>query len=123
MGKRVLVVDDEHDIANLEKVILTGAGFDVEIAHSGQEALDMVAASAPDVMVLDVMMPGMDGWEVAGRLKADPGTKQVPILMLTAQGLGEESVPTFSHINEYYTKPFEPGRLVKLVKRLAGEKR
>lgn len=83
----------------------------------------MVAASAPDVMVLDVMMPGMDGWEVAGRLKADPGTKQVPILMLTAQGLGEESVPAFAHINEYYTKPFEPGRLVKLVKRLAGEKR
>lgn len=121
--KTVLVVDDEPDIANLEKIALAHAGFEVRIAHSGPEALEMVAASSPDVIVLDVMMPGMDGWEVAGRLKGDDATKAIPILMLTAQGLGEESVPAFAHIDEYYTKPFEPGRLVKLVKRLAGEQR
>jgi len=120
MGTRVLVVDDEADIANLEKIALTRAGFEVEIAHDGQAALDMVATSPPSVIVLDLMMPGMDGWEVAGRLKGDPQTKHIPILMLTAHGLGEQSVPAFAHINEYYTKPFEPARLVKLVRKLAA---
>jgi CheY-like chemotaxis protein len=120
MAKRVLVVDDELDIANLEKVSLTGAGFDVSIAHDGPEALEMVASERPDVIVLDVMMPGMTGWEVAHRLREDPETRDIPILMLTASGLPEERVPGFSDINEYYTKPFVPGTLVKYVKKLAG---
>ncbi|MCE5202738.1 MAG: response regulator [Actinomycetia bacterium] len=123
MTKRVLVVDDERDIANLERAALAGAGFDVTIASSGPEALESASASLPDAIVLDVMMPGMDGWEVARRLREDSVTSAIPILMLTAQGLGEESVPAFVHIDEYYTKPFEPRRLVKLVRQLTEKKR
>jgi len=119
--KKVLVVDDEPAIANLAKIKLTNAGFDVATAHSGEEALERVADEFPDVMVLDVMMPGMDGWEVASRLKGDPETRHIKILMLTALGVGEQSLPGSVNIDEYYTKPFEPARLVKLVRKLADK--
>ncbi|MDO9557878.1 MAG: response regulator [Coriobacteriia bacterium] len=120
MAKKVLVVDDEPAIANLAKIKLTNQGFDVTTANSGKEALASVASDPPDVMVLDVMMPGMDGWEVASRMKGDPDTKHIPILMLTALGLGEESRPEFVNVDEYYTKPFDGATLVKIVRRLAG---
>jgi CheY-like chemotaxis protein len=119
--KKVLVVDDEPHIVALARVKLENAGFDVATAHSGQEALDKVAADPPDVMVLDVMMPGMDGWEVASRIKGDPETAHIRILMLTALGVGEEAQPGAVNIDDYYTKPFEGARLVKLVTKLAGK--
>ena len=119
--KKVLVVDDEPNIADLAKIRLTNAGFDVVTAYSGEEALEKVADEPPDVIVLDVMMPGIDGWEVASRLKGDPETKHIPILMLTALGTGEESLPGSANIDEYYTKPFETAKLVKLVRRLADK--
>ena len=121
MAKKVLVVDDEPAIADLAKIKLTNAGFDVATAHSGAEALEKVASDPPDVVVLDVMMPGMDGWEVASRLKGSPETERIPILMLTALGVGEEPLPAAANIDEYYTKPFEGATLVKLVRRLAGK--
>jgi len=119
MGNKVLVVDDEPHIADLAKVKLSNGGFDVRTANSGPEALEAVASDPPDVIVLDVMMPGMDGWEVARRLKEDPETRDIAILMLTALGVHEESMPQAVHIDEYYTKPFEGGRLLKLVRKLA----
>jgi len=119
--KKVLVVDDEPAIANLAKFKLENQGFAVTVANSGHDALDAVAADPPDVIVLDVMMPGMDGWEVAERLKGDPATEHIPILMLTALGVGEESRPQLARIDEYYTKPFDGPTLVKLVRQLAGK--
>lgn len=119
MATKVLIVDDEPDIANLSKVRLTHEGFEVDVAHSGFEALDKVAAEPPDVIVLDVMMPGMDGWEVAARLRDDESTRDIPILMLTALGMAEEDKPGFSNINEYYTKPLDLHELSKRVRRLA----
>lgn len=120
MAHRVLVVDDEPSIAGLAKVKLTNGGFEVATAFSGAEALALVASDPPDVIVLDVMMPEMDGWEVASRLKSDPETEHIPILMLTALGVGEQSNPKAANIDEYYTKPFEGATLVKLVRQLAA---
>jgi CheY-like chemotaxis protein len=120
MGTKVLVVDDEPSIANLAKVKLTNGGFDVTTAHSGEEALERVASDPPDVMVLDVMMPGMDGWEVARRIKGDPDTEHIRILMLTALGVGEQPMSESVQVDEYYTKPFEGSKLVKLVRKLAA---
>ena len=122
MPNKVLVVDDEPVIADLAKVILANDGFDVVTAHSGEEALDRVADEPPDVIVLDVMMPGMDGWEVARRLKEDPDTAHIQILMLTALGVGEQPVPGAANADEYYTKPFEGATLAKLVRKLAARK-
>lgn len=89
-------------------------------ADNGPHALEAVAASRPDVIVLDVMMPGMTGWEVAAKLKEGDETKTIPIVMLTALGLGEEPVPGFSNIDDYCTKPFAPSALAKVVRKLAG---
>lgn len=121
MPKKVLVVDDEPSIAELAKIKLTNEGFEVTTAHSGKEALEHAAHERFDVVVLDVMMPGMDGWEVAERLRGDPKTRDVRILMLTALGVGEERVGGFARIDEYYTKPFDARKLAKLVRRLAEE--
>ena len=120
MAKKVLVVDDEPDIARLAEIALANGGFDVATAHTGEEALDKIAQDPPDVVVLDVMMPRMDGFEVAGRLRKDPETAHIRILMLTARGAGEQSLPGSVQVDEYYAKPFEPARLVKLVRELAG---
>jgi len=119
MGNKVLVVDDEPYIADLAKVKLSHGGFEVRTANSGPEALEAAAQDVPDVVVLDVMMPGMDGWEVARRLREDPATQNVAILMLTALGVHEESMPQAVNIDEYYTKPFDGARLLKLVRKLA----
>ena len=117
--KKVLVVDDEPDIVELARIKLTHEGFDVTTANSGEEALAAVAIERPDVIVLDVMMPGITGWEVAHRLRDDPETRDIPILMLTALGLPEERPLGFPDITEYYTKPFQPSTLAKMVRRLA----
>lgn len=116
---KVLVVDDEPAIANLARLNLVNRGFDVTMVNSGKDALASIAEDPPDVVVLDVMMPGMDGWEVASRIKADPATNRIPILMLTALGFGEEARPEFAAADEYYTKPFDGATLAKIVRGLA----
>jgi CheY-like chemotaxis protein len=121
VAKKVLVVDDERDIAELARFKLTHEGFEVATANSGEAALEEVARTRPDVIVLDVMMPGMTGWEVASRLKADPETRDIPIIMLTALGIAEEPVPGFADIDDYCTKPFAPAALAKIVRKLAGK--
>ncbi len=118
MPKKILVVDDQPDIVRLAKTKLTSEGFDVVEAYNGEEALEKVNSENPDLIILDVMMPKMDGWEVARRLKSSDTTKDIPIIMLTARGLGEESVDEFSQVEEYYTKPFSPQGLAKLAKKL-----
>jgi DNA-binding response OmpR family regulator len=81
---RILVVDDERNNRQLLEVMLTPEGYLVEIATSGEEALAMVAQQPPDLIVLDVMMPGMDGYQVAARIKASDATRHIPVIMLTA---------------------------------------
>lgn len=120
MSKKILVVDDEPDIVKLAKTKLVNEGFDVAEAYNGEEALKKVSSENPDLIILDVMMPKMDGWEVARRLKSGEKTKGIPIIMLTARGLGEEPVEGFSEVEEYFTKPFSPSGLTKLVKKLLG---
>jgi DNA-binding response OmpR family regulator len=81
---RVLIVDDERHNRQLLEVMLAAEGFVLQTAASGEEALALVAQEAPDLILLDVMMPGMDGYQVASRLKGDAATSHVAILMLTA---------------------------------------
>ncbi len=85
MAKKILVVDDERHIVRLVEVNLTRAGYDVVTAYDGVEALEAVKNETPDMIVLDVMMPRMDGFEVLRRLQADPETQNIPVIMLTAR--------------------------------------
>ncbi len=118
MGKsRILVVDDEPGIVDIARANLEGYGYDVISANDGEEALRKVKDEKPDLVVLDILMPEMDGWEVLQRMEADPELSGIPVIMLTARvsdadvlrGLETGAV-------EYMTKPFYPQDLVAAVK-------
>jgi DNA-binding response OmpR family regulator len=106
-GKRVLVVDDEKDIVDLVTYNLARNGYDAISAGDGVAALEIARRDLPDLIVLDLMMPGLDGTEVARRLKADPRTAAIPIIMLTAKGEETDVVVGLTiGADDYVTKPF-----------------
>lgn len=111
--RRVLVVEDEPDIAALIAYQLTREGFRVETAGNGPEALDAVGREIPDLVVLDRMLPGISGDEVLARLKAEPVTSNIPVLVLTARREQEDRIEGFElGADDYLTKPFSPRELV-----------
>jgi two-component system alkaline phosphatase synthesis response regulator PhoP/two-component system response regulator VicR len=119
MQKYVLAVDDEPHIRRLVEVNLQRAGYRVGTACDGQEALERIREEPPDMVVLDVMMPRMDGFELLRRLKADPGTAEIPILMLTAKAQDADIFRGWqSGVHCYLTKPFNPFELLTYVKRV-----
>lgn len=116
MGKRILVVDDDENILSLEKTILEQKGFSVTTAPGGAEALDILAAEAFDLILLDVMMPEVDGFTVCRKIKQDPRLKDVPVIFLTAKGGGEALAEGFeSGAVMYINKPFTANKLLTIV--------
>jgi DNA-binding response OmpR family regulator len=114
--KTVLVADDERAIRNLVTVTLQNRGFSVETAEDGEEAVDKAKLLSPALIVLDVMMPKMDGWEVRRRLREDPNTSHVPIVILSAVGEFEAQLAGMqSEADDYMTKPFVPSELGDMV--------
>ena len=119
MPKKILAVDDERHIVRLVEVNLQRAGYEVVTAYDGREALEKVKAEKPDLVVLDVMMPYMDGFEVLKNLKADPETAEIPVIMLTAKAQDADVFRGWqSGVDCYLTKPFNPMELLTFVKRL-----
>ena len=118
---RVLVVDDDAVIRQLITVNLELEGFEVAPAVDGQDCLDMVAAFDPAVITLDIMMPRVDGWETASRLRADPRTAGIKVVLLSARAQ-EADLRRGDRIgvDAYLTKPFDPDVLIATVRRLAG---
>jgi CheY-like chemotaxis protein len=118
---RVLVVDDDDVIRQLITVNLELEGFEVETAHDGQDCLDKVKKVAPDVVTLDIMMPRLDGWETATRLREDPETAALKVVLLSARAQ-EADLQRGSRIgvDAYLTKPLDPDELIYVVRRLAG---
>jgi DNA-binding response OmpR family regulator len=105
--RRVLVVDDERDIAETILYNLGRNGYDTLVAYNGNDALDLAQRERPDLVVLDLMLPGIDGTEVARRLKGDPRTSDIPIVMLTAKGEETDVVVGLTiGADDYVTKPF-----------------
>jgi len=117
----VLVVDDNPDNVDIMRSILLGEGFEVRIARDGESALRAVQEAAPDLVLLDVMMPGMDGFEVLDRLKADVRTAQLPVIMVTARATDDDVLNGYKIGAEYYlTKPFTRRQLVYAVGLVLG---
>jgi len=117
---RVLVVDDDQFIRELIGINLELEGFEVHQAADGEAALREAAALLPDVVVLDVMMPFLDGIEVARRLRIDPATCQIRLVLLSAKAQAEDvQRGEDTGVDAYITKPFEPDVLVSVVRRLA----
>ncbi len=119
MPKKILAVDDERHIVRLVEVNLQRAGYEVVTAYDGKEALEKVKSENPDLVVLDVMMPYMDGFEVLKNLKADETTRDIPVIMLTAKAQDADVFRGWqSGVDCYLTKPFNPMELLTFVKRI-----
>ena len=117
MPETILVVDDDPDIARFVEVNLRSAGYDVAVAADGEEALEKAGALRPDLVLLDVMMPRIDGFEVAARLRKNPQTANTSIIMLTAKALSADKVTGLqSGADDYIIKPFDPIELLARVK-------
>jgi two-component system, OmpR family, alkaline phosphatase synthesis response regulator PhoP len=119
MAKKILAVDDERHIVRLVQVNLERQGYEVVTAYDGKEALEKVEAESPDLIVLDVMMPYMDGFEVLQNLKRNPSTREIPVIMLTAKAQDADVFRGWqSGVDCYLTKPFNPMELIAFVKRI-----
>lgn len=116
--KRVLIADDQNTVLMLERMMLEGAGYDVVVAHNGAEAVDKAASEKPDLILLDVTMPQMDGYDACRAIRARPETRTVPILMVTTRSEFANMQTGFAAgCNEYVTKPFNAVELVETVRR------
>ena len=116
-GETVLVVDDDFDIARYVELNLSLEGFTVHVAHDGQEAVAKAQKLRPDAVLLDVMMPGLDGYEVCRRLRSNARTSHCAIIMLTAKSLSADTVLGLTAgADDYISKPFDPPELVARVR-------
>ena len=121
-NKTIMVVDDNPDIITIVKTILEGKGYSVLSASGGAELLNMLKGQKPDLIILDIMMPEMDGLEVLSRLKAVSETATVPVILLTAKVQYEDVLGGYKLGADYYiTKPFTSTQLVNGINLLLGE--
>jgi DNA-binding response OmpR family regulator len=117
MGRgKVLVVDDEEYIQHILNFSFGAEGYDVLTASDGEEGITKARNEKPDVIVMDIMMPKMDGYEACKRIKSDPETKDIPVILLTAKGReADRKLGADAGADDYVVKPFSPGRLIERV--------
>jgi len=118
--KCILCVEDEPEMIDLIRLILGRRGFDVKGANGGVEGLKMIHEEAPDLILLDLMMPDMDGWEVYQQIKADEKTKNIPVIVVTAKAQSIDKVLGLhiAKVDDYIAKPFNPQELLTSVERV-----
>jgi DNA-binding response OmpR family regulator len=121
MAHRVLVVDDDPVIVRLLEVNLSLDGYEVETATRGEQALERATETSPDLLILDVMMPGLDGWDTCRRLREQPRFADTPVVFLSARSQDDDRSKGLDlGPVAYLTKPFDPIRLMELVRRMLG---
>ncbi len=124
MAKKILLVEDEPDLAAAVKIRLEMKGYQVSIACDGQEALNKARSESPDLMILDIMLPKMDGYKVCRMLKFDEKHKNIPILMFSARAQEKDKeLAKECGADDYLVKPFEPDILLGKIKKLLSEKK
>jgi DNA-binding response OmpR family regulator len=122
MSKRILIIDDEVNIVISVEFLLEQAGYYVRVAHNGEEGLAWVATFEPDLVLLDVMMPRLNGFDVCRRIRQNPAWQDIKIIMLTAKGREAEITKGLAlGANTYITKPFSTRELLAEVKRILDD--
>jgi len=117
MKKRILVVEDQVDNRQILRDLLTSAGFDLVEAENGKEAIAFAQASRPDLILMDIQLPILDGYEATRRIKADPDLKSIPIIVVTSYALsGDEERARLAGCDDYVAKPFSPRLLLAKIK-------
>jgi len=120
-AKKILVVDDEMHIIRIVKYKLESAGYEVLTALSGEDALRVAKEQKPELIFLDIMMPGINGYEVCSQLKENPDTRDIIVIMLTAKGQESDKIKGLEvGVDEYITKPFSPQDLLDRARDLIG---
>ncbi|HEY4667362.1 MAG TPA: response regulator [Anaerolineales bacterium] len=121
-GKRVVCIEDEPEMIDLVRLILGRRGFEVVGANGGLEGLELVASEKPDLVLLDLMMPDMDGWEVYQRMKSDEALREIPVVVVTAKAQSIDKVLGLhiAKVDDYITKPFGPQELLESVEKILG---
>ncbi|MBM3973294.1 MAG: response regulator [Planctomycetes bacterium] len=123
MTRTVLIIEDEKLIVVSTQMVLEAGGFRVESAVNGEEGIAKARSVAPDLILLDIMMPGIDGWETLTRLKRDPATAGIPVVIFTARehARGHQRSAEMGAV-DYFRKPFEPDELIALVEKHVGQR-
>lgn len=115
-GEKILIIDDQPEITDLIRFILKKQDFKALIALNGKDGLNIARSELPDLILLDISMPDVDGFEVCEQLKSDPATSKIPIIMLTARDMGEDFEKAMEKKADWYiTKPFDPKHLLKRI--------
>jgi two-component system, OmpR family, response regulator VicR len=119
----VVCIEDEPEMIDLVRVILGRRGFNVIGANGGIEGLETVRQQKPNLVLLDLMMPDMDGWEVYQQMKADPELKEIPVIVVTAKAQSIDKVLGLhiAKVDDYITKPFGPQELLSSVEKILGQ--
>jgi DNA-binding response OmpR family regulator len=116
--KKILIVEDEESLLKLESILLTSKGFEVKGVSNGQAALDAIDEEQPDLVLLDIMLPEIDGFEVCRRIKSDPATRHLPVIMLTAKKSREDMARGEKVGADWYiTKPFKSAMVIETIQR------
>lgn len=121
--KRILCIEDESEMIDLIRIILGRRGFEVKGATGGREGLQMIRDDHPDLVLLDLMMPDMDGWEVYQQMKADEKTRNIPVIVVTAKAQNIDRVLGIhiAKVDDYVTKPFSPQDLLASVEKILNQ--
>ncbi len=119
MSIRILIVDDDYETLRLVGIMLQNQGYEIIAANNGAQALELAIKEQPDLIILDIMMPKMDGYEVARRLRAEPLTEQIPIMLFTAKTQVDDKIAGYNAgADDYMTKPVHPAELIAHIKAL-----
>ncbi len=119
-GRSVVYIEDDLEMVDLVMLILTRRGFQVQGANGGRIGLDIIFKNPPDLILLDLMMPGMDGWEVYQQLKANERTRSIPVIVITAKAQTIDRVLGLhiAKVDDYIAKPFRPQELLDSIERV-----
>lgn len=120
--KKVLIVEDEESLLKLESILLTSKGFEVKGVSNGKAALEYLEEEKPDLILLDIMLPEIDGFEVCQRIKSNPETKSIPVIMLTAKKSREDMARgELVGADWYITKPFKSAMVIETIQRFVAK--
>jgi two-component system, OmpR family, response regulator VicR len=123
--RRILCIEDDSEMTDLIRLILARKGFEILVAGGGQVGIRKVREEKPDLVLLDLMMPDMDGWEVYQQMKADEKTKDIPVIVVTAKAQSIDKVLGLhiAKVDDYIAKPFSPKELIDSVEKVLSKKK
>jgi len=118
-NKKILIIDDEPDLVKTLQIRLETAGYTIITAYEGHTGLKKAREEKPDLIILDIMLPGMNGYETCDKLKSDPLTHKIPVIILTSKNMGDDLEQAFEKKADWFmVKPFDSGYLLKIVKKI-----